>query len=629
MMLGAAGLLSRAPYAVLLSAGALARCPGPSTPLAPITRTEVVWNAPDVDVSGSISPDGSQLTFVDWATGNLSVRDLEGQRSDPLTTKTGWGQSGFALDSVFSPRGDRVAFAWFAESSRLELRVLDLADRRQHTLRAEVDGDLQPRAWSADGRWIASTVARTDGSGEIAVIDASSGDKRVLQTLPEWRFPSSIAFHSGDPLRLVIDVLRPDDGRHDLMVIGTDGVATPLLAGPDDDFSPVSAGASFLFASTRGGQDRVWRLDPDGRVRPVSRDLGSRVERLTCAGDGTCLVALATDTLGISIAEIDLSDGRVVSPLRRVTGVRSFAADWASDGRLAFLEHPHRYDFGPRSTSVVVQEDGRRRSSMVVRNSIRLVHPKLHWAPDGEAVCVTTRGDDGALGIDLIEVNSGENRRIASEPGAVLIDDPNWRRDGRLQYFVVEKRDTHFDTATVIVDLQTGARERYPLGRANTLAVRPDGGAWATIEADGDQGTVIRLRGPEESEARDVFRLPPPETIPRSSLAWTPDGRQLLFGRLKSRGITARVEFWLADVAGGRDPRAIGLAVETLPLRTDPRFSPDGRRIAVSAGKEAFAFYRVHTGDATSEPRDPSSVRAGLRESRTSRSRGRMSSTLP
>ena len=35
-----------------------------------------VWATPDSDNSGGPSPDGRYLSFTDWTTGDVSVRDL-------------------------------------------------------------------------------------------------------------------------------------------------------------------------------------------------------------------------------------------------------------------------------------------------------------------------------------------------------------------------------------------------------------------------------------------------------------------------------------------------------------------------------------------------------------------------
>ena len=46
-----------------------------------------VWTGPDVDANGSVSEDGRYLSFVDWSSGNLAVRELASGTIRRLTNK--------------------------------------------------------------------------------------------------------------------------------------------------------------------------------------------------------------------------------------------------------------------------------------------------------------------------------------------------------------------------------------------------------------------------------------------------------------------------------------------------------------------------------------------------------------
>ena len=53
-----------------------------------------MWSGRGVDGSGSLSPDGRYLTFADWATGDLALRDLVTDTTRRLTNTGGWTASG-------------------------------------------------------------------------------------------------------------------------------------------------------------------------------------------------------------------------------------------------------------------------------------------------------------------------------------------------------------------------------------------------------------------------------------------------------------------------------------------------------------------------------------------------------
>ena len=49
-----------------------------------------VWIGPGADIEGAPSPDGKFLSFVDWDTGDLAIRDLETGTNRRLTNKGPW-----------------------------------------------------------------------------------------------------------------------------------------------------------------------------------------------------------------------------------------------------------------------------------------------------------------------------------------------------------------------------------------------------------------------------------------------------------------------------------------------------------------------------------------------------------
>src|SRR5262245_8123239 len=73
-----------------------------------------VWaDAPDN--SGNPSADGRLLSFVDWETGDVAVRDLLSGHSRRLTHKPSWNRSPeYAEWPKVSPDGKKVVYSWVA-----------------------------------------------------------------------------------------------------------------------------------------------------------------------------------------------------------------------------------------------------------------------------------------------------------------------------------------------------------------------------------------------------------------------------------------------------------------------------------------------------------------------------------
>jgi tetratricopeptide (TPR) repeat protein len=75
-------------------------------------RISMVWQGSDMDDSGEISPDGKYLSFVDWDTGDLAIREMSTGKKRKLTDKGSWEESGESADaSVWSPDSKQLAYA--------------------------------------------------------------------------------------------------------------------------------------------------------------------------------------------------------------------------------------------------------------------------------------------------------------------------------------------------------------------------------------------------------------------------------------------------------------------------------------------------------------------------------------
>ena len=98
----------------------------------------------------------------------------------------------------------------------------------------------------------------------------------------------------------------------------------------------------------------------------------------------------------------------------------------------------------------------------------------------------------------------------------------------------------------------------------------PDGRQVAFVARDPTTGpAVLMLMRADGGEPRELFKSAEPNAI--RSIAWTPDGRYLLFAK--------RDELWRIPVEGG-EPQELGIAMENLH---EIRVHPDGRRIAFTA----------------------------------------------
>jgi len=87
-----------------------------------------VWTGKEVDGSGEISFDGKYLSFVDWDTGDLAIREMATGKNRHLTHKGSWDESiAFAMTSVWSPNEKQLAYIWENDAEKqVEVHIVGL-----------------------------------------------------------------------------------------------------------------------------------------------------------------------------------------------------------------------------------------------------------------------------------------------------------------------------------------------------------------------------------------------------------------------------------------------------------------------------------------------------------------------
>lgn len=128
--------------AVALARGRLAQ--GRTAGGGPGVVNRQIWTGPSVDTMGTVSADGRYLSFTDWSTGDLAIRDLAAGTVRKLTAKGTWQASDdFAESSAISRDGTQIAYGWYnGKTTKYELRLL----------RTDAAPGSAPRAVSGHGR---------------------------------------------------------------------------------------------------------------------------------------------------------------------------------------------------------------------------------------------------------------------------------------------------------------------------------------------------------------------------------------------------------------------------------------------------------------------------------------------
>ncbi|MCP5119592.1 MAG: hypothetical protein GY953_53010 [bacterium] len=572
-----------------------------------------VWADHYTNTLGQPSLDGRYLSFTDWETGDLAVRDLVGGVNMRLT-RAARDSGEYAYFSTISPDGRQVAYAWFNEEKFYDLRVIDIpepeplpftdiSNRRPSYLANEPSSRapeprilyrsdevqfIKPAAWSMDGKYILALFFGKSILNQIVLVSVEDGSVQILKS-PFWIYPKRMSI-SPDGRFVVYGINQePPFLQRDIFILPTDGSPEiTLVKHPANDLFPVWTpdGKHILFASDRGGTldlylQAVEDGHPQGDPAMVKRDIG-RMMPMGFTRDGF-YYGLRTGDEDAYLATFNPDTGKMLDSPRRVSDryvAVNRSPDWSPDGRhLAYLTHVGTENQGLefRVISIRSTETGEERQVDTPRLSYL---NWLRWHPDGRSFLVGGSDTNNLGGLYRIDAPTGKvTPLIAGQYAPPRGYTGVWSDDGKGIFYVHEDLR---ETATSIRyhplaggEDQTLYRVASPW-RLNNLALSEDGRSLAFGMSKGNRTEAQRLLiiPATGGEPREILKLKQPSV---SGLAWTRDGAQLLF----SRAGKPAARMWRIPAKGGK-PKKLRLATNE-----GARISvhPDGRRLAFTAGK--------------------------------------------
>ncbi|HLZ08521.1 MAG TPA: hypothetical protein VKT80_08040, partial [Chloroflexota bacterium] len=374
-----------------------------------------------------------------------------------LTNKGDWYQSlAFAMTAVAAPDGRSIAYGWFSDDLKWELRRIGADGSGVRTLNTS-DWYVQPYCWTPDGKSVIALLQQSDAAGELSIIDASTGSKRVLQKL-DWRAPAGASV-SPDGRYLAYDIQAGTTlADTDIAIMDLDsGKESRLTQGSGANLYPAWTpdGTELLFTSDRTGPTSLWALPMAGKKASgephlVRSDIG-RTYTLTMTHDGTLFYTTEIGNNNIYEADYDPAAGRIIgaprSIVNRYVGWNSYPA-WAPDGK-SFCYISLRVHSPTAGPSLIVRtDDGQERD----------LQPKLWqiWSPrfsaDGKTVYVRGIGRMHQSGIYAVDVATGTQRPLIVVNAWVNALDVS--PDGHALYYAL--RDQNHTVELIRRDLMTG-----------------------------------------------------------------------------------------------------------------------------------------------------------------------------
>lgn len=573
-----------------------------------------LWAEADADNSGAPTADGTALTYVDWNTGDVAVRDLVTGKNRRLTNKGPWSTSTeFASSAVPSPDGKRVAYTWFGRNQNLQnvdIRVIGMDGSGEKTVYSTTGTDYPMLwEWTRDGTQVLASLHANDGTVQIVLVGDSS--RKVLKTLAFGR-PLRISLSPGGKVLAYDNAAFRAARQHDLFLLnletGTESVvshpATDLLAGWTPD------GRNIVFASDRTGNMSLWMLAVTNGVAAqepqlLRRDAESTMYPLALTPNGALYYSADASPTDIWVADIDPATGRASGRTARVLdryAGENRNASWSPDGR-SIIYISKRQPGPTLGTRVLVRRTLADGMESVVPTTITLQggSTPAFWH-DGRSV-VVMGNLSGRGGLYRIDLDTGSETFLFSPRGpsgqfAGVVDSGTaaiyLHRDFQTGEKKLVRHSLADSQATVIYGYTDKKKNLW------SPAISPDGSSIAFVDIVMDSmgtnssfGSSINVVSAGGGEAREVMRSP--GNLQFRNVVWSPDGRHIYFTRSAfvsdgKGGMTpdpGNQHIMRVPVAGGRVEET-GISADEIQAI---RFSPDGKRLSFTAGRRSLEVW--------------------------------------
>lgn len=524
------------------------------------------------DVSGRISRDGKWLSYTDWNTGDLNIREISSGKTLKLTKGPG-DLSEYAGISIFSPKGNQVAFLWYGDST--QIRVVSLsADTNQLVT---TDADLLD--WSPDGQSL--LVFK---KGQLGYVQIATGEFRSLVNMNAHISHASVS-PGGDFLAFA--TMSSDPTRYEMQIVSTsNGKQQTFVSGKGNHQAPVWTldGKNLIYLSDRGNVLRVWQKslkeqNPHKGGHVIAELPDAAAVMLGIDRKGT--VYLGTYDRGgqdVYYGTVDW-EKRAVANLRKIPsppfhGSRR-ALFSASGDSIAFMQKGRGYTVRPGWQTPVVRN--------LLTGAVRQYPTRLTlrdeplWSSNGKALYFTAP-PEGGVGEDAgrnwsfyrLDLNSGSYSIIGNAEIAGQVRMVGATADSIL-YLVntFSKPNTGSIFSFDVISGKSHLLHQVKNSSLSDAALSPDGSRLVFVmnEADGSRSLHVLTKG--EKIPAQITTLRPNA---RAQLMWLPSGKEVITsGRIKGKqGI------WKVPLDGS-SPEALNISADNV---TEVRLSADGRKIA-------------------------------------------------
>lgn len=555
--------------------------------------SQKIWSGPDTDMSGTPSPDGEFLTFMDYETGNLAIHNILTSESQLITKEATWEKPmQFTTGSKVSPNGKQIAYSWYNVNSNYEIRLTDVDNPQPKVLYGNKGEDVYPAAWSADGKIIyARSHLNKTQQTRILAITIASGEIQILKTIdvPYWTHLSA----SPDNQFIVFDVSKEkDNGNFDIHIMSTKSkIETSLIEHPANDrlLGWFPNKNQILFKSDRSGTWDVWTVSVSkgklrGEPKRILTDFG-QVSPMGITNNGTFYYSILSRKFTALSSPLDIVNAKLELESGKPMLGSIMYAELSPDGKSIAYTKEIQETAGPgwyyRPLFVMDLESGK---EILLLNWDEARYPK--WSPDGKTISITgyDKGrefeKDYRGGIYTIEVESAKVKEILAfsmleeNEAGVTRSISEWSKDQKSIYY-------NTNNQLIKREVKSGQEEiliQNKMISKRTLDLSPDGES--LLFCCENHINIIPSRG---GEAKTLYSLKEDSKIEIAT--WSPDGKYVFFvERLKKSSVLWRIS------AEGKNPIEVCQLKGPIPSIS---IHPNGNEMIITAFNQEVEIWRT------------------------------------
>jgi Tol biopolymer transport system component len=569
------------------------------------------WTGPNVDNSGSVSADGEYLTFNDWSSGNLMIRNLKTNEIKQLTVEGTWKDPNqYVFYSLISPDGKQVAYSLYKYNGSCDLKLIKLGNQTPVILCSEME-DIIPSLWFSNGNKI--IVQKYDISEKIwdlSSINIINGEiksliKKELAPGPGPSFFPVFLSLSFEEKYIAFDFPDPaENGKYDIFILSLDSNnELPLIEHPANDrlLGWLPGRSELLFTSDRSGTTDVWAVNTSGNKpfddpKCILTNIGD-IHPLGSTRNGALYFSMLSFLYESFLVPFNNDSGKLSIIAR--TSLPGLITDvcWLPDGEsLICLQHILEPD---KTWSNILNFLNSRTGEARALASNLNIEGQFRLSPNGRSVLVLGRdkrraGDkDAKKGIYSVDLTTGLPVEIKVKNDLTLSWSAEWDKEGKNIFYTINNQilKLNIDSGEEMI-LYNGKRLNVPI-----LTRSSDGKSllFDDLENIDDEGLSLchLLKIPEfGGGAKIMYTYNSEQNWRFKRFALSPEGKYVYFTALDSalKSILYRIP------AAGGTPEIIWQQPKDF-FFAGISIHPEGKKIALSVSKPGIEIRVIENLD--------------------------------